>query len=209
MREVRWAAVGSGLAVLLTLCAACGPDGPTLAQGMQAASRARTPVAREYWNVFNSILGVIRPFSGAEADGSFHTCSPPSGQPAGKADQVSYEIANTVEARDKKLQSSPGRFESVIEQTLNSRGWGSFVTLSAVGPGSQGGEYRRGRNGPYSVYIEQHTGTLANLLELTVRGPCVTTGTALVSMGPPEPSDHYPDNQAAARPMPTEPLPTP
>lgn len=86
---------------------------------------------------------------------------------------------------------------------------GSIRDPQPGGPLAQGGKYRRGRKGSYSVYLEQHTGTLANQLELTVRGPCVTTGGALVSHGPPEPSDSYPDDKATSRPMPTKPLPTP
>jgi hypothetical protein len=192
---VRRLALGGAIAIAL-LATACSSGGPSAAQGAQTASQARRPVAREYWDVLNNLRPVLSSTL-APGYGSFGVCPVSSGQP----EQVDYDVSMDAVAQNGNL--SPSQFVAVLEQNLRSHGWSSFTISDG---------YLVSSNGKFHVYLKQQTGNLAFAVVLTVKGPCVTTGTAFASQVDDINGllhDEYPYSEASARPVPTGPLPSP
>jgi hypothetical protein len=193
--------LGGALALAL-LTAACS-SGPSATQATQAASQARAPVAREYWDVLSVLQPVLSTKLGP-GNGAFSACPVSSGQPS----QVSYNVTTDVVAQNGNLSTS--QFIMVLEQNLRPHGWSSF-TASGSSFTANGTAVVSG-NGQFHVYLQQQTGNMAFAVVLAVEGPCVTTGTTFASQvndinGSLD--DEYPYSELSARPVPTAPLPSP
>jgi hypothetical protein len=139
------------------------------------------------------VLAAIYPeiFTAAGADGHFSACR--------AADQVAYYIDNGIASRGGRAE--PGPFIAQVEQTLQSAGWSRFT--------SQGDGAVATKDG-YTIRLRRVTGSLAIMADLTLTGPCVTTGQAFASAAPRmKLDDTYPDSEVSASPVPTSPLPSP
>lgn len=193
VRSFRWALLAAGAAA----AAGCGSGAPSQAQASQVAGQARPAVAREYWNVFDSIESVIEPGL-SDGNGFYSPCPASPGQ---ASQQVAYNVTVYVAARNHGL--TPARFRDQIERILRSRGWSAFRP-------SQG--YLLSSKTSFHVYLKQQSGQHAYLLGITVNGPCVTTGAHFashVNALNQSLQDEYPNSAASARPVPTAPLPSP
>jgi hypothetical protein len=184
---------GAGLAAVVMLAVACA-SGPSPAQAQQAATGTRTLVAREYWDVYNSLSSVTEPGIGG-GFGFFSVCP---GQPAS---QVAYNVSSGIAAPHNGV-ATPS-YVALLEKTLRAQGWGAF------GPNSGG--YLLSTKQGYKVSLKPQTGNQRFFVALAVGGPCVTTGTTFASQVESineNLNDSYPVS-ASARPVPTDPVPTP
>lgn len=189
-------AAAVALPAMALLATACSSGAPSAAQAAQTASQARAPVAREYWDVLNTLRPVLSSRI-APGYGFFDVCPVSSGQP----DRVDYNVSVDAVASSGNLSSS--QFVAVMERNLRSKGWSNFTASDGSLVSS---------NGTFHVYLKQQSGNVAFAVLLTVKGPCVTTGTAFTS-GVDDINgllhDEYPYSEASARPVPTGPLPSP
>jgi hypothetical protein len=202
-----WPALISATAAALTVVSCGSPASsppPSPASGGQAASSARAPVAEQFWNVLGTVYPDIQA-NGAPGSGSFSVCPAGSGQ---QPRQVSYNITAGIVPRDQQLVI--GQFLTRTEQALQAKGWGAFAPYQAniVYLGSTMRSVKDG----YHVYLTKQAGGSSGIVLLTVGGPCVTVGTAFASAAPgldDRMADQYPLSAVSARPVPTQPLPSP
>jgi hypothetical protein len=183
-------ATAAGLAAAgLLLAAACSSAPP--APGTQPAADTRAAVAREYWRALAVIAPQLFPAGGGA--GQFASCPAAGG---GAATQVAYTISNGLLANGG--QTAPAAFTSKLEQLLSAHGWSAFSGGTATASGG------------YRLTLQPVTGNASLSANLTLRGPCVTVGTAFASAAPTMAlHDSYANADVTASPTPTSPLPSP
>lgn len=190
---------GSAACAIVMLAAACSSTTPEKQSGKQAAQRARTAVAQEYWQILGTLRHGANASVSEDGSGYFDSCGPNSSSDSA----VEYFIQVVVDATS--TDQSPPQFSAAIIRRLQGEGWSAFHATRSYSPDER--SYLVGQRAGLHASIGQPTNNLrptTALLQLT--GSCVTVGSGLASSlvsSTQARNDTYPVAQAAAKPIPS------
>lgn len=177
-RLVRGLLPGGALLGSVLVLAACGSGEPSVQQGQAIAFKARVPVEREFMSVYHA-LNQVSEQDVSQRYGNTRVCA---ASPGKQPDQVSYDIANLVNARNRKLTAV--NLLPQLEKALKADGWKGFTPGYGSIGGLQASRYWTGSKGQFKVILQPETGNQRFFTLLAVAGPCVRVGSAFVAKVP-------------------------
>ncbi|MFJ3796490.1 hypothetical protein ACIPSJ_09385 [Streptomyces sp. NPDC090088] len=168
----------------MSACSNGTDKSPSAAEGKQTADEMRHPVAKVYWQLYNSIGSAASRGGGS---GFFSDCEKV------KEDSVMYRVTTLLGPSEKK--ESLENLTTAVAKQLKNSGWN-------LSPSS--GVHRSATKNDISVEVNPSpiTGTS---VELQVRSKCVNVGKAAdpLTAEYASASDKYSSSQASASPVPT------